>query len=113
MAEWQSSIRSYCDQGDDQWGIRSSTSRKGYLLVSLPDQQDIGFMPQFFSFPKIHWMLRTLFILYMTEVFRKCLKRYICGYIYRDLMKYLITSFHSIIFQRFNLFKSYLVVSSM
>ena len=28
-------------------------------------------------------------------------------------MKYLITSFHSIIFQRFNLFKSCLVVSSM
>ena len=48
MAEWQSSIRSYCDQGDDQWGIRPSTSRKGYLLVSLPDQQDIRFMQNSF-----------------------------------------------------------------
>ena len=52
MAEWQSSIGLNYDQGDDQWGIRPSTSRKGYLLVSLPDQQDIGFMPKFFSFPK-------------------------------------------------------------
>ncbi|KAL8091944.1 hypothetical protein AgCh_034279 [Apium graveolens] len=32
-------------EGDDQWGIRPSSSRKGYLLVSLPDQQDIMFMP--------------------------------------------------------------------
>ncbi|KAL8115071.1 hypothetical protein AgCh_021772 [Apium graveolens] len=28
-------------EGDDQWGIHPSTSRKGYLLESLPDQQDI------------------------------------------------------------------------
>ncbi|KAL8112634.1 hypothetical protein AgCh_020080 [Apium graveolens] len=35
-------------KGDDQWGIRPSTSRKGYLLVSLPDQQDIRFMPRYF-----------------------------------------------------------------
>ena len=73
MAEWQSSIRSYCDQGDDQWGIHPSTSRKGYLLVSLPDQQDIWFMPKFFFFTNL-LDIATLFILYMIEVFRKLYK---------------------------------------
>ncbi|KAL8134756.1 hypothetical protein AgCh_009680 [Apium graveolens] len=32
-------------EGDDRWGIHPSTSRKGYLLVSLPDQQDISGTP--------------------------------------------------------------------
>ena len=98
MAEWQSSIRSFYDQGDDQWGIRPSTSRKGYLLVSLPDQQDIGFMPKFFSFSNL-LDIAILFILYMTEVFRKYMGDiYEYIYIYQNLMKYVITSFPLIIF---------------
>ena len=80
MAEWQSSIRSYCDQGDDQWGIRPSTSRKGYLLVSLPDQQDIGFMPKFFSF-QIHWILYSVNTLH-DRGFQEMYERYIWIYIY-------------------------------
>ena len=73
MAEWQSSIGLNYDQGDDQWGIRPSTSRKGYLLVSLPEQQDIRFMPRFSLF-QIHWILQILFILYITEGSRKCIR---------------------------------------
>ena len=38
---------------------------------------------------------------------------YVDIYIYQNLMKYIITSFPLIIFQRFNLFKSCLVVSSI
>ena len=112
MAEWQSSIRSYCDQGDDQWGIRPSTSRKSYLLVSLPDEQDIRFMPKFLFFPN-SLDIATLFIIFITEVFKECMKYiyigvYISGFnevsrnfiIYKDI-------------QRLNLFKTCLVVSSM
>ncbi|KAL8154886.1 hypothetical protein AgCh_000295 [Apium graveolens] len=56
-------------EGDDQWGIRPSTSRKGYLLVSLPDQQDIRFMPWFSPFQN-SLDIATLFIIFITEVFK-------------------------------------------
>ena len=80
MAECQSSIRSYCGQGDDPWGIRPSTSRKGYLLVSLPYQQDIGFMPKFFSFQNSLDIANSVYTLH-NRGFQEMYKRYICGYI--------------------------------
>ena len=110
MAEWQSSIRSYCDQGDDQWGIRPSTSRKGYLWVSSPDQQDIWFMPNSFPF-QIYWILQ--FCSYFTwQRFSGNVYIYRC--IYMSWLNEVSRNF--IIYndiQRLNLFKSCLVVSSV
>ena len=112
MAEWQSSIRSYYDQGDDQWGIRPSTSRKGYLWVSLPDQQDIWFMPNSFPF-QIYWILQFCSYFTWQRFSGNVWEIYMNIFIYQDLMKYLVTSLFIMIFQRLNLFKSFLVVSSM
>ena len=52
-----------------------------------------------FSFPN-SLDIATLFIIFITEVFKECMKCiYIGVYIYRDLMKYLVTSLFIMIFK--------------